>query len=150
MATIVGELISKKPVELKPIPDQPGYYYVPQRTEFIVKSKYLVCYKPSSCLLGIIAIQIIHLTYFSSYLSEDSLPYEQQSLVGGLFSKMSLTLSSKGDTSMVDGRHIEYYVIPNNTEFVLRTKHHGKCIMSTKVTNCIHDMSVFLYRECWK
>ena len=55
MATIVGELISKKPVELKPVPDQPGYYYVPQKTEFIVKSKYLVRYKTSSCLLGIVA-----------------------------------------------------------------------------------------------
>ena len=54
MATIVGELISKNPVELHPVHDQPGYYYVPQRTEFIVKSKYLVCYKLSSSLIGII------------------------------------------------------------------------------------------------
>ena len=125
MATIVGELISKKTVELHPVHDQPGYYYVPQRTEFIVKSKYLVFYKPSSSLLGIIA-NTNNTFYLSSFFPENGLPHERQSLVGGLSSKMSLTLSPKRDTSLVDGHVYEYYVIPNSTEFVLRRKHHSK------------------------
>ena len=136
MATIVGELISKKPVELKPVPDQPGYYYVPQRTEFIVKSKYFECYKPiaSSGLLSIIANGDNTSYLLFVFLSEDGLLHEQQGLVGGLSSKMSLTLTPKRDANMVDGYVYEYYVIPNDTEFILRTKHHGKCIMSTKET----------------
>ena len=138
MATIVGELISKKPVELHPVHDQPGYYYVPQGTEFIVKSKYLVSYKPSSSLLGIIANPDNTSYLLLVFFPENGLPHERQSLVGGLSSKMSLRLSPKRDTSLVDGHVHEYYMIPNSTEFVLRRKHHGKCIMNYIETVCMY------------
>ena len=133
MATIVGELISKKPVELHPVHDQPGYYYVPQGTEFIVKSKYLVCYKLSSSLHGIVA-NPDNTSYLllALFFSEDGLPNEQKSLVGGLSSKMSLTLSPEINPSITDGRAHVYYEIPNNTEFVFRGSGHGKCIMTPR------------------
>ena len=134
MATIVGKLISKKPVELHPVHEQPGYYYVPQGTEFIVKSKYLVSYKPSSSLLSIIANPNNNTSYLllALFFSEDGLLHEQKSLLGGLSSKMSLTLSPEINPSITDGHPHEYYEIPNNTEFVFRGSGHGKCIMTLR------------------